>query len=146
MPQGTPIEFDGRGSRAGSGSDPITRYEWDFDDGSDPGDGVQPVHTFVENGTYSVTLTVHDEDSSSSVVVRVEVRDVDPIVEGIDVPEQTYEIARMRFRSMHNRVRRGTQLPGMNGTLTVMVMRRLQGQKNRPSITSFTMRVHTTAS
>ncbi len=98
VPQGTPIEFDGRGSRAGSGSDPITRYEWDFDDGTDPGAGVRPVHTFVENGTYSVTLTVHDEDSSSSVVVRVEVRDVDPIVQGIDVPAQIYEIARMRFQ------------------------------------------------
>ena len=31
IPQGAPLQFDGRASRAGSGSDPITRYEWDFD-------------------------------------------------------------------------------------------------------------------
>jgi PKD repeat protein len=99
VPQGVALTFDGRGSRAGSAADAISRYEWDFDDGTDPGEGVQPVHTFAENGTFSVTLTVHDEDSSHSVVVRVEVRDVDPVVEGIDVPDQVYEIARMRFQA-----------------------------------------------
>ena len=99
IPQGAPLQFDGRASRAGSGSDPITRYEWDFDDGTPAGDGAQPVHTFAENGTYSVRLTVHDEDSSDSVVVRVEVRDVDPIVDSVDVPEQIYEIARMPFQA-----------------------------------------------
>jgi PKD repeat protein len=98
VPQGVPLQFDGRASRAGSAADPIARYEWDFDDGTDAGDGAQPVHTFAENGTFNVQLTVHDEDSSHSVVVRVEVRDVDPIVESIDVPDQIYEIARMTFQ------------------------------------------------
>ena len=72
VPQGVALTFDGRGSRPGNGADPISRYEWDFDDGTDAGQGAQPVHTYVENGTYNVRLTVHDEDSSHSEVVRVE--------------------------------------------------------------------------
>ena len=46
-----------------------------------------------------MTLTVTDEDSSTSQVVRVQVRDVDPIFDGLDAPEQTYEIARMRYQA-----------------------------------------------
>ena len=38
----------------------------------------RPEHTFADDGVYNVTLTVRDEDSEHSVVVRVEVRDDGP--------------------------------------------------------------------
>jgi PKD repeat protein len=34
-------------------------YLWDFDDGT-TNDSQNPVHTYIENGTYTVTLTVND--------------------------------------------------------------------------------------
>ncbi|QYZ65326.1 MAG: hypothetical protein OI74_04600 [Gammaproteobacteria bacterium (ex Lamellibrachia satsuma)] len=52
---------------AGSFTDPGTvdthTYEWDFGDGSATVSGsLTPSHTFVDNGTYTVTLTVTDSD------------------------------------------------------------------------------------
>lgn len=37
----------------------ITRYEWDFGDGTKAA-GVRPVHTYEKSGVYNVTLTVRD--------------------------------------------------------------------------------------
>ena len=68
--EGTEIAFDGSAS-----SDPdrtIDSYNWDFGDGNS-GTGVSPVHTYVQDGTYTVTLTVTDNDgamdSDSTIVV-----------------------------------------------------------------------------
>ena len=97
IPQGVELQVDGRGSVPGSAADPIDRYVWEWDDNTADGAGVQPTHTYRDNGTYNVRLTVHDEDSSHSAIVRVEVRDVDPVVNEITTPEQTYEIARMTY-------------------------------------------------
>ena len=60
-------------------------------------DVTQPVHIFAEHGTYNVELTVTDEDSSATQTVRVEVRDVDPVIGGLDEPESAYEIAYMPY-------------------------------------------------
>ena len=47
-------------------------YLWDFDDGT-TNDSQNPVHTYIENGTYTVTLTVNDgtEESVSTKTIIV---------------------------------------------------------------------------
>ncbi len=99
--EGSALELDGRGSAAGSASDPIVSYAWDFD-----GDGVADVagpdralvrHTFERDGLYLVSLTVMDEDSSHQALVRVEVRDVSPTIAAIIPPEDGAEILPVSF-------------------------------------------------
>ena len=46
-------------------------YLWDFDDGT-TNDSQNPVHTYIENGTYTVTLTVNDgteENVSTKTII-----------------------------------------------------------------------------
>ncbi len=63
----------------GSFTDPGTdthTYEWDFGDGSLPVTGsLTPTHVYADNGSYTVTLTVTDDDGgvgSDTLVVTVE--------------------------------------------------------------------------
>jgi len=55
--EGTAITFDGTGS-TGSGA---LSFHWSFGDGS-TGTGPQPVHTYQDDGTYTVVLTVTDPE------------------------------------------------------------------------------------
>ncbi|MCB9538637.1 MAG: PKD domain-containing protein [Myxococcales bacterium] len=99
--QGVPLQLNGGASRPGSAADPIREYVWSWDDGTPDtvgADQATPTHTFADDGVYNVRLTVRDEDSEHSVVVRVEVRDVDPVIDGIVPPDDTYEIRPMAFR------------------------------------------------
>ena len=96
--QGTELTLDGSGSRAGSAADPITVYAWDVDgDGDEDLQGESVVHTYLEDGVYNAALRVRDEDSERTVVVRVEVRDVNPSIDAIVPPQDAYEIAPMPF-------------------------------------------------
>ena len=52
---GIPVSF----SNQSSGT-PIS-WQWDFGDGS-TGTGVNPVHTYAEDGAYTVTLCIRDDD------------------------------------------------------------------------------------
>jgi len=56
---GNAMQFDGTGSSDSDGT--IISYEWDFGDGS-TGTGATPMHTYSALGTYTVTLTVTDDD------------------------------------------------------------------------------------
>lgn len=55
--EGTAITFDGTGSTGGG----ALSFHWSFGDGS-TGTGPQPVHTYQDNGTYTVVLTVTDSE------------------------------------------------------------------------------------
>ena len=55
------VQFDGSGSYDLDGT--IVNYYWDFDDGA-TGSGVAPTHTYTQEGTYSVTLFVNDDDGA----------------------------------------------------------------------------------
>ena len=57
------INFDGSGSWDANGS--IKTYQWDFGDGQ-TGTGVSVTHIFTNDGTYSVTLMVTDNDAKTS--------------------------------------------------------------------------------
>jgi PKD repeat protein len=76
---GDPIQFD-----ASTSSDPdgtLVRYDWDFGDGTTLDDGgPTPTHTFTTEDTFTVTLTVTDNNgavqSTSSVVSTLPVGDI----------------------------------------------------------------------
>ncbi len=69
---GGSVSFDGTGSSETNGS--IVSYSWDFGDASSPGNGATLSHTYATPGSYTVTLTVTDQDgytaqAAHSVVV-----------------------------------------------------------------------------
>jgi hypothetical protein len=68
----TDISFDGTGSSDPDG-DALT-YNWDFGDGTEPGTGSEPMHSYSGSGIYTVCLTVNDgyvdsEPACTSAVV-----------------------------------------------------------------------------
>ena len=102
--QGVNLLLDGSGTTAGHPvADPIATFSWNFGDGSPVETGpaathAQRNHVYAENGVYNMTLTVTDEDSNHAATTIVTVRDADPVVQGIVLPNPAYEIAGMRFR------------------------------------------------
>jgi PKD repeat protein len=61
--------------------DNITTWLWDFDDGS-TSTLSNPTHTFANNGTYNVTLTVWEADGDSdSIVHNITVNDIGPLAD-----------------------------------------------------------------
>lgn len=68
----------------------ITEWMWDFGDGG-VSEEQNPVHVFQENGTYRVTLTIVDEDGSSSSFSRsIEISDTSPLAQSITTATGTY--------------------------------------------------------
>ncbi len=69
---GRSVAFDG--SKSTGFVAPVVSYSWDFDDG-DTATGATPAHTYDEEGTYEVELTVTDGDgrqATSSTPVYVD--------------------------------------------------------------------------
>jgi len=64
---GQEISFDASGSEDPDGK--IVGYSWDFGDG-EVGEGIEVKHVFEKPGTYTVTLTVTDEDGAKATVER----------------------------------------------------------------------------
>jgi 6-phosphogluconolactonase (cycloisomerase 2 family) len=65
---GLPISFDASPSTDADGA--IARYDWDFGDGSTASDGGQAEsHSYVQPGTYEVSLTLTDDEGCSMTFV-----------------------------------------------------------------------------
>jgi PKD repeat protein len=82
--EGSPVYFDGTGSWDPDG-DPLT-YNWTFGDGN-TGTGPTPSHSYADNGTYQVCLTVTDPDGTSDTqCTTAEIYNVAPAVGPITAP------------------------------------------------------------
>ncbi len=88
---GTTVEFDGSNSSDDVG---IESYEWDFGDGT-TATGVTAAHTYTDNGTYTVTLTVTDYAGNTATdTATVEVLSEDTTPPVADAGEdRTVEVA-----------------------------------------------------
>ncbi|MFN0180234.1 MAG: PKD domain-containing protein [Gemmatimonadales bacterium] len=74
--EGTAVAFDGSGS-SDPDNQPVT-YDWDFGDGSPHGTGPTANHTYLDNGSYTVTLTVSDGVLSTAASTTVQVTNIAP--------------------------------------------------------------------
>ncbi len=63
----SPVAFDGSGSTDSDGQ--VTAYAWNFGDGTS-GTGVAPLHSYASAGTYTVQLTVTDNQGLTASVQR----------------------------------------------------------------------------
>ncbi len=85
--EGEPFIFTAPDTRSVSEADPITQYQWNFGDGSEPLTLAESTvqYTYQAEGEYTLTLNALDEDSScpdqASALVRV--GGVAPIIEGV---------------------------------------------------------------
>jgi len=60
-----PLTVNFSGSQTTDPDNDISNYNWNFDDGSN-GTGVNAAHTFVNEGTYDVSLTVFDQQGNAT--------------------------------------------------------------------------------
>jgi PKD repeat protein len=89
-----PILFNGSGSYDYDGS--IVAYEWDFGDGSNA-TGATPTHTYAQNGTYNVTLTVTDNEgatNTSTTTADIESDLIPPYTTGYSPAKDAIEVAK----------------------------------------------------
>lgn len=62
-------------------------WEWDFGDGTPISHEQNPLHIYAENGEYTVTLTVTDDDGGVGTdTLAVIVNNVNPVIDAIVVP------------------------------------------------------------
>jgi PKD repeat protein len=93
--EGVPLVFTGSGSYDPDGT--IAAYEWDFGDG-DRGTGVAPTHTYAQDGTYTVALTVTDnDDETNRSTTTATIADTEPTVDFSASPTSGEEALTVTF-------------------------------------------------
>ena len=98
--EGDLVSFLATGTGSGSSTDTITSITWDFGDG-DTATGMSVSHIYEDNGTYTVNLTVEDEDSVIQDSITVIVADLNASGE-ISVPSTiAYEGDLVSFDSIN---------------------------------------------
>jgi PKD repeat protein len=76
------------GSASEAGSSPITQYAWNFGDGTS-GSGITVSHTYSQPGSYTVTLTVTNEQGlTSSASLLIQIRQPATVTADISAPDQ----------------------------------------------------------
>lgn len=90
--EGAAVTFNGTGSADPSGQ--ALTYSWDFGDGSALSSGVAPSHTYLDNGIYTVTLTVSNGITTSTAAAAIaNIANVRPAVGAIAAPTSPVQIS-----------------------------------------------------
>ena len=76
--EGSQIAFDGSASTGTTGQD--VTFTWSFGDGTPDATGIAPVHTYADNGTYTVTLTLSSGTTTSTATSTASISNVAPSV------------------------------------------------------------------
>jgi subtilisin family serine protease len=89
--EGSPVAFDATGSFDPDG-DEIVSYEWDFGDGN-TGTGATPTNTYLDNGVYTVSVTVWDGSLTHTAITTATIANVAPTVNaGPDATVESNEL------------------------------------------------------
>jgi PKD repeat protein len=93
--EGGEVAFDGQASSDPDGD--VLTFTWDFGDGSAPAFGPSATHTYADNGTYAVQLSVSDGSLTSTAATTAEIANVAPVVSDLAsrtiFSGQTYDAA-----------------------------------------------------
>ncbi|UCF30634.1 MAG: PKD domain-containing protein, partial [bacterium] len=89
--EGSPVSFAGVGNDVGSDT---LSFRWKFGDGNSTEGTLSPIHTYEDNGSYTVELTVSDDDgAASSDTLTVTVNNVAPTAEALGDPTVAKDVA-----------------------------------------------------
>jgi large repetitive protein len=103
--------FDGSGSSDAGGS--VASYAWSFGDGTPTASGSTTAHTYAADGTYTVSLTVTDNDGQTGTSTRTV---------SVAAPTQAAIGFRAASESTGNSPRPATTVPGAVRPGDVMVL------------------------
>ena len=90
--EGTAVTLDGSASATNPPGGVLT-YAWDFGDGT-TGGGATPSHTYADNGSYTVTLTVTAVDGglTNTATTQATIANVAPVVGAITAPVDPQQV------------------------------------------------------
>ncbi|MCO4769605.1 MAG: PKD domain-containing protein [Deltaproteobacteria bacterium] len=79
--EGSELDLEATATDQGADDIPDLIYTWDFGDGSPTETGAAAEHTWADDGQFTVTLTVDDQDGGvTTQTLVVDVQNVDPII------------------------------------------------------------------
>lgn len=110
--EGSPVQFNDQSAPA---IDPIATWQWDFA-GLGASTDQNPSFTFMDDGVYSVTLTVTDADGSSDTISH----DINVAAVGPTAVDDTIEVERINCPIPIDALVGDTYLPGPPETLTII--------------------------